>query len=213
MAVNPTTQPYRGLISISHQRLGAGNTTVVLFSSRRSSGFNRVFLRLIIQQVISTRQCYCYYYYYYSCRRRRYVQPTYSRESLLVVAPEKFEYSNNNLLTYSGGRLPIIVFDIYLQQYYIYFTYVYTIEETYKSNKILILSSTNYEKQFALNKAKLQVKGGIYILEIKRIDYIQLYINSGVEYNKLDKLVKELIIQGTNNIDLIRIIDKLTIKD
>ena len=52
MAVNPTTQPYRGLVSISHQRLGAGNTTVVPFSSRSSSGFNRAFLRLIIQQYL-----------------------------------------------------------------------------------------------------------------------------------------------------------------
>ena len=50
MAVSPTTQPYRGLVSISHQRLGAGNTTAFPFSSSSSSGFNRAFLHLIIQQ-------------------------------------------------------------------------------------------------------------------------------------------------------------------
>ena len=50
MAVSPTTQPYRGLVSISHQRLGAGNTTAFPFGSSRSSGFNRAFLHLIIQQ-------------------------------------------------------------------------------------------------------------------------------------------------------------------
>ena len=86
-------------------------------------------------------------------------------------------------------------------------------EETYKSNKILILSSTNYEKWFALNKAKLQAKGGTYILEMKRIDYTRLHIDGGAEYDKLDGLAKELIIQGTNDIDLTRIIDKPTAKD
>ena len=38
-------------------------------------------------------------------------------------------------------------------------------KNSYKLNKILILSFTNYEKWFALIKVKLQAKGEIYIIE------------------------------------------------
>lgn len=86
-------------------------------------------------------------------------------------------------------------------------------EESFKFNKILILSSTNYEKWFALIKAKLQAKGGTYVLERTKTQHLQLHPDDGSEYNKLDELAKELILLGTDQVDLTLIINKPTAKD
>ena len=85
--------------------------------------------------------------------------------------------------------------------------------EDYKPNKTLILSSTNYEKWFALTKAKLQAKGGTYVIEKTKAQHMQLHPDDRAEYDKLDGLAKGLIIQGTDDVDLTRIIDKLTAKE
>lgn len=88
-----------------------------------------------------------------------------------------------------------------------------TTEDTFKSNRILVLSSTNYEKWFALTKAKLQAKGGNYVLDRTKVQHLQLHPDDRAEYDKLDGLAKELILLGTDEVDLTRIIDKATAKE
>ncbi len=77
-----------------------------------------------------------------------------------------------------------------------------TTEDTFKSNRILVLSSTNYEKWFALTKAKLQAKGGNYVLDRTKVQHLQLHPDDRAEYDKLDGLAKELILLGTDEVDL-----------
>ena len=71
-------------------------------------------------------------------------------------------------------------------------------EKFYKSNKILILFSINYKKWFVFIKVKLQVKGGAYIFERTKIQHLTLFSREISEYNKLDKLIKEIILLETN---------------
>ena len=74
--------------------------------------------------------------------------------------------------------------------------------------KILILFFINYEKWFALLKAKLQKKRRFYILNKTRTKHILLFFIKGAEYNKLDDIAKKLILLKINEVDLIRIIEK-----
>ena len=77
-------------------------------------------------------------------------------------------------------------------------------EDTYKP-KILSLNSNNYQK--------LQAKGGTYVLEQTKSAYITLFHDGRADYDKLDGLVKELFLTGTDRIDLTLIIDQPTAKD
>ena len=78
--------------------------------------------------------------------------------------------------------------------------------------KILILFFINYEKWFALFKAKLQKKEEFYVLNRMRTKHILLFFIKGAKYNKLDNIAKELILLKINEIDLIKIIEKNTAK-
>ena len=80
-------------------------------------------------------------------------------------------------------------------------------KDTYKP-KILIFFFINYEKWFAFLKAKLQKKKKTYILNKTRIKHILLFFTKGAKYNKLDDIIKKLILLKVNEIDLIRIIKK-----
>ena len=84
-------------------------------------------------------------------------------------------------------------------------------KNTYKS-KILILFFINYEKWFALLKVKLQKKKKSYVLNKIRIKYILLFFIKGAKYNKLDNIIKKLILLKMNEVDLIKIIEKNIIK-
>ena len=55
----------------------------------------------------------------------------------------------------------------------LHYYHQFIMEDTNK--KVVILSSTNYEKWFALTKAKLQAKGGTYILNVTRAQYLLLH--------------------------------------
>ena len=78
--------------------------------------------------------------------------------------------------------------------------------------KILILFFINYEKWFALFKVKLQKKKRSYILNRIKTEHILLFFIKGAKYNKLDDIVKELILLKMNEVDLIRIIEKNIVK-
>ena len=85
-------------------------------------------------------------------------------------------------------------------------------EDTYKP-KVLTLNSNNYGKYFALMKAKLQAKGGTYVLEQTKSAYITLFFDGRADYDKLDGLAKELFLTGADTVDLTLIIDQPTAKD
>lgn len=86
-------------------------------------------------------------------------------------------------------------------------------EDIYRPNKILILSSLNYEKWFAIIQAKLQSKGGTYILERSRAEYLVLFPEDGAEYNKLEGTAKQFILEGVDAIDFNLVINKDTARE
>ena len=57
-------------------------------------------------------------------------------------------------------------------------------------------------------KIKLQKKKKNYILNKTRIKYILLFFIEKAKYNKLDNIIKKLILLKMNEADLIKIIEK-----
>lgn len=75
-------------------------------------------------------------------------------------------------------------------------------EDEYKPNKILILNGYNYEKWFAITRAKLQGKGGNYILNHTFNDKDKIPAGTTeADFSKLDGIAKEQILTGIDMTD------------
>ena len=59
----------------------------------------------------------------------------------------------------------------------------------------------------------MQAKGGTYVFERIKTQHLQLHSDDRSDYDKLDGLAKELILLGTDQVDLTLIINKPTTKD
>ena len=79
-----------------------------------------------------------------------------------------------------------------------------TNSHTMESTKAALpkLSTTNYQKWFALVQARLLAKGGKDALTMTKLDYIRLYPNTdAADWNKLDGLAQQFLLEGTDDID------------
>ena len=75
-------------------------------------------------------------------------------------------------------------------------------EDEYKPNKILILSGYNYEKWFAITRAKLQGKGGNHVLNYTLKDKDKIPAGTTeADFSKLDGIAKEQILTGIDMTD------------